>query len=177
MKDEMGVLRIRNVRDDERNLVRALTLDAYEEFATLMEPEFWVRYREQLLRTLDAVDPSVERILAEQDRAIVGSVLLYPPASGDAYGAAAQELHDPEVRLLAVAPYARGCGVALALMNECERRARAAGAIALGLHTMDVMVAAVRLYARLGFERAAERDFIPVPGFVVKGYRRRLSGP
>jgi len=82
----------------------------------------------------------------------------------------------PEIRLLAVAPAARGRGVGTALMEECLRRARAAGACAIGLHTVDVMEVAVRMYERMGFVPAPETDFSPVPGFIVKGYRRDLQG-
>ena len=60
-------------------------------------------------------------------------------------------------------------------MDECVRRARHAGALAVGLHTMDVMGTAVRLYARMGFEHVPTLDFNPVPGVVVKGYRLDLT--
>lgn len=59
-------------------------------------------------------------------------------------------------------------------MDECARRARLAGSARLGLHTIDMMRAALRLYERLGYVRAPELDFTPVPGFVVKGYRLDL---
>ncbi len=80
----------------------------------------------------------------------------------------------PEVRLLAVAPSARGRGVGAALMNECIHRARSAGATALTLHTTDLMQAAMRLYERLGFERAHDLDLEPAPGIIAKGYRLDL---
>jgi ribosomal protein S18 acetylase RimI-like enzyme len=43
------------------------------------------------------------------------------------------------------------------------------------LHTTDLMQAAVRLYERLGFERAHDLDFEPAPGIIAKGYRLDLS--
>jgi GNAT superfamily N-acetyltransferase len=52
----------------------------------------------------------------------------------------------PQVRLLAVAPPGRGRGVGAALMQECVRRARAAGAPVLALPTTELMRAALRLY-------------------------------
>jgi ribosomal protein S18 acetylase RimI-like enzyme len=76
---------------------------------------------------------------------------------------------------LAVAPAVRGHGVGAALMGECSRRARQSGATALTLHTADIMQAAMRLYERLGFQRAAELDFEPVPGATIKGYRLSLE--
>jgi GNAT superfamily N-acetyltransferase len=80
----------------------------------------------------------------------------------------------PEVRLLAVVPAARGKGVGAALIDECARRARRAGATTLGLHTMDMMRAAVRMYERMGFVRAPDLDFTPAEGVLVKGYRLDL---
>jgi ribosomal protein S18 acetylase RimI-like enzyme len=76
--------------------------------------------------------------------------------------------------LLAVAPSARGRGVGVALMNECIHRARSAAATALTLHTTDLMQAAMRLYERLGFERAHDLDLEPAPGLIAKGYRLDL---
>lgn len=60
-------------------------------------------------------------------------------------------------------------------MHECIRRARGAGATALTLHTTDIMHAAIRLYERMGFRRAPELDFRPVPDVTIKGYRLWLG--
>jgi len=93
----------------------------------------------------------------------------------DRPGGGSLTLASPEVRLLAVAPEARGKGVGVALMRECVARARASGAARLTLHTTEMMQAAVRLYERMGFVRAPEIDFRPAPGIVVKGYRLELT--
>jgi len=160
---------IRDARDDERNAIRDVVVAAYSEYSALMPEPFWSRYRGHLIETIDA-DAPIERIVAERHRAIVGSVLLFPPATA-AYGSAGRQAEYPEVRLLAVVPAARGKGVGEALMHECARRARRMGARALGLHTADVMQAAVRMYERLGYVRVPEVDFTPSKGIVVKGYR------
>ena len=164
---------IRDARRDERDIVRSVTLAAYEQYAAVMPEPLWQGYRRQLLATLET-DGAAEHIVAERHGAVVGSVLLFPPATS-AYGSAAGSGDCPEVWLLAVAPDARGAGIGAALMGECVRRARRTGANALGLHTTDMMRAAVRQYKRLGFVRAPERDFTPAPGFVVKGYRLDLT--
>ncbi|MBA2284797.1 MAG: GNAT family N-acetyltransferase [Ktedonobacteraceae bacterium] len=166
-------LAIRDAREDERSTIQTVTLAAYEEYATIMPRPWWEAYRRQLLLTLDEERP-VERIVAESEGAIVGSVLLYPPLA-QVYPGAEVGAGWPEVRLLAVAPAARGQGVASALMDECERRARRAGATTLGLHTMDMMREAMHLYERRGFIRAPERDFYPAEGVVVKGYGLTLD--
>src|SRR5690606_22036723 len=119
-------------------------------------------------------DEPVERIVAERDGGLVGSVLLFPPAL-DAYGGAVEaEIAWPEVRLLAVAPAERGRGVGTALVRECARRARRAGATALGLHTSGSMRIAIHLYERLGFVRAPRYDFRPPGGELVTAYRLDL---
>ncbi len=165
---------IRDARDDEREAIRDVTLAAYEEYAAVMPRPFWEAYRRQLLVTLDE-QGSVERIVAERKGTVIGSVLLYPPLA-KAYTGNIASVGWPEVRLLAVAPAERGQGVGNALMDECERRARRAGATVLGLHTMDMMQAAIHMYERRGFIRAPELDFQPAEGVLVKGYRRSLNG-
>ena len=163
---------IRDMHADESDAVRQITLAAYGEYAAIMPEPLWLGYRRQLLATLESQGP-VERIVAERAGSIAGSVLLFPPAT-DAYGAATASGDYPEVRLLAVAPEARGHGIGAALMQECARRARGAGAAALGLHTTDIMRAAVRMYERLGYVRTPEHDFVPAPGILIKGYRLDL---
>ena len=68
-----------------------------------------------------------------------------------------------------------GLGVGHALVDECVRRARRAGAAELGLHTSESMRVARRMYERMGFERAPERDFRPGGAELVEGYRLRLD--
>ena len=166
-------LSIRDARADERDSIRDLTLAAYEEYG--VQP-FWAGYRRALLATLDAEEGSVERIVAERAGTLVGSVWLYPPqAKAYVHGPASASWRSPELRLMAVAPSARGQGIGAALLHECERRARHSGATTLGLHTHDAMQAAVRLYERAGFVRAPDLDFQPPVGVLVKGYRLSLS--
>lgn len=167
-------MQIRDAREADRDRIREITLAAYKEYAAAVPAPFWAVYRGNLLTTIETNGPE-DRIVAEQDGTIVGSVLLYPPAA-KAYGSAAAGGDLPEVRLLAVLPDARGQGVGRALMDECVRRARAAGAAALGLHTMDMMGAAVRMYERMGFKRTPEADFNPGGGVLVKAYRLDLPG-
>ena len=168
-------VRVRDARADERAAVRALTLAAYAEHAHVMAPAAWAALDGAVRAALDA-DGAAERIVAEHDGALVGSVHLYPPAT-DAYGALADHAPWPELRLLAVAPAARGLGVGGALVAECARRARRMGAAALGLHTSRSMGAAMRLYARLGFVRDPARDFQPPGAELVEGYVLPLAPP
>lgn len=165
-------LSIRNAQDNERRIIRDLTIAAYEQYQAVMPPGFWTRYQHNLIATLDG-EGNFERIVAEQNGSIIGSVLLYPPEA-DSYTGAAISTAYPEVRFLAVLPQMRGQGIGNALMMECERRAREAGAQAIGLHTAEIMQTAVRMYERLGYVRTPETDFRPGEGIVVLGYRHTL---
>ena len=165
---------LRDARDDERDAVRELTLRAYAEYATIMTPEAWAGLDGAVRTALDAWAPAA-RIVAEHAGRLVGSVALYP-ASAAAYGALAGTVPHPELRLLAVAPEARGLGVGQLLVDECVRRARRLGAAELGLHTSASMRTAIGMYERMGFERVPEHDFQPPGGELVTAYRLRLSG-
>jgi predicted N-acetyltransferase YhbS len=165
-------LKIRDARREDRDVAREMTLSAFQQYAAVMPPPRWEGYRENILATLTNAAPA-QQIVAEKEGIIVGSVLLYPP--GTAFSAP-EEVHlaCPEVRLLAVAPEARGQGIGTALMKECLRRARLLGAVCLNLHTTDMMQVAMRMYERMGFVRAPELDFHPDPSVTVKAYRFQL---
>lgn len=73
-------------------------------------------------------------------------------------------------RMLGVAPEAQRRGVGEALVRACIVRARAAGRTGLAISTSPTMTAAHRLYERLGFRRAPDRDHVPVPGVTLWAY-------
>ena len=168
-------LEIRDARRGDRDAARKLTLSAFQQYAAVMPPARWEGYRENILATLTEVGPA-QHILAEKDGIILGSVLLYPP--GTAFSTPDEgSFTCPEVRLLAVAPDARGQGIGTALMKECIRRTRQLGAACLNPHTTDMMQVAMRMYERMGFVRAPELDFHPDPSITVKAYRFDLVMP
>ena len=166
---------VREARLGEHEQIVRLTLQAYAEYASAMEPSAWAAL-EQAVHASLADDAFVTRLVAELDGAIVGSAALYAPDAA-AYGTLASPTSWPEVRLVAVAPTARGHGIARALVEECTRRARLAGAAMLGLHTSRSMRSAVRLYERMGFVRDPEHDFHPPGAELVEGYLLRLDDP
>ena len=168
-------LRIRDARPDERDAIRDVTLAAYAEYASLMEPSAWALLEGAVLTGLDTTEP-VHRIVAEADGRIVGSVMLYPPAAAAYDFAADARARLPELRLLAVPPANRGRGVGRALVDACVDRARAMGAPALGLHTSRSMRIATRMYVGMGFVRAPEDDFQPPGAERVEAYRLPLVG-
>jgi predicted N-acetyltransferase YhbS len=113
--------------------IRDVTLAAYEEYAAMMPAALWTAYRQNIVQTLGDAGAATQ-LVAEAGGAVAGAVLLYPAAHD-----AVPPRPWPEVRLLAVAPAARGQGIGAALMRECIRRTRAAGQPVLSLHTTDFM--------------------------------------
>ncbi|HEU5014987.1 MAG TPA: GNAT family N-acetyltransferase [Roseiflexaceae bacterium] len=166
-------LLIRDARLDERAAISDLTWAAYEQYTQIMTPTAWAGLRDAIRSALATEEPA-ERIVAEQHGEIVGSVMLFP-AETQSYGDGGAVTSVPELRMLAVAPSAREQGVGRALAAECVRRARQAGATALGLHTSASLHAAIRLYERMGFARVPEDDFQPEGAELVMAYRLPLA--
>ena len=79
-------------------------------------------------------------------------------------------------RALVVHPDARGSGIGRALLETCIARTRAVGAPVLGLHTIELLADAVRLYERLGFVRCPEFDLRAVDVF-PGSYSGAINGP
>lgn len=101
-------------------------------------------------------------VAVEEHGTVLGFTLLLHPESTMRQLAGSNER---EFRLLAVTDVARGQGVGQALIQACIDRSRGAGANALVLWTQPTMVAAQRLYQRLGFARMADRDQPDERGF------------
>jgi len=161
---------IRDAVEEELSYIRSHRVESYEEHAKKIPAEHWKALKEAISSEADVLE-GVERIVAELDGKIVGSVALFP-AKTDAYDGYVDQLDYPEIRMLAVTPQARGNGVAAALIFECIRRTKARGLESIGLHTADFMESAIRLYERLGFERLPQFDFEPAnDGIIVKAFR------
>ncbi|GAA2755552.1 GNAT family N-acetyltransferase [Actinopolymorpha rutila] len=117
-----------------------------------------------------AEDPATDVLVAVDAGRVVGTATLTLPGT--------RWTEDPPeeamLRMLAVAPEARRGGVGTALIEECAARARLAGEATLALSTTDSMVEAQRRYARLGFVRVPERDWVTMSGEPLRGYVRSL---
>ncbi|RXI96661.1 GNAT family N-acetyltransferase [Anaerobacillus alkaliphilus] len=164
---------IRDAHSDELTLIRDQRVSSYSEYATLISEEHWNALKKAISSETDQ-QPGVELIVAELNGEILGSVALFP-AKIDAYEGRVQELDYPEIRMLAVAPAARGKGVASALVTECVNRTKAKGYSTIGLHTGEFMKNAMKLYEKFGFERLPKYDFVPAnDGVVVKAFRLSL---
>jgi len=103
-----------------------------------------------------------------QDDALLGGVTLAFHGSPMAQLAGPGEA---EIRMLAVDPAAQGRGVGSALAAACVERARAeSGTKRMVLCSQQEMRTAHRVYRRLGFERAPELDWYPLPEVLLWGF-------
>jgi ribosomal protein S18 acetylase RimI-like enzyme len=167
---------VRDARPEEREAAIELTIEAYRQYEESFGQPFWDQYKSDI-RSQWVNKEDTQRIVAVREEKLVGSVLLYPPQEG-LYEKLNAAIPYPEIRLLGVHPSVRGRGVATTLIRECAERALRAGAPCLGLHTSERMPDAVRLYVRLGFERAPEFDFFGGDSrTVVEAYRLPLDAP
>jgi ribosomal protein S18 acetylase RimI-like enzyme len=105
-------------------------------------------------------------VAVEGDR-VLGTITLAP------YGTELAEIAregEMELRMLAVAPDARGRRIAERLMRAAIERGLGWGAHAVVLSTMPQMRAAQRVYDRMGLRRAPERDWEGESGQVFYAY-------
>ena len=125
------------------------------------------------LRAARARAEQADLLVALRGDAIVGTVTICP--AGNAF-AEVGRVGESEFRFLAVAPSAWRTGVGEALVDECERRARVAGASAHAICVIDRNEAAQRFYDRLGFTRLPDRDWEPRPGVNLLAFGRAVPG-
>jgi len=162
---------IRNARPDELDDVSLLLKNAYKQYETIIRPEAWKPYLEDIMDVQSRLSKS-ELIVAELDHRLAGCVTLY--LDGSRSFPEAWPRGWAVVRLLAVHPEYRGKGIGHALMEECVRRCRQAGISSIGLHTTQAMDIARQMYERMGFVRLPESDFHPAPGVTVMAYSLQL---
>ncbi|WP_106535677.1 GNAT family N-acetyltransferase [Haloactinopolyspora alba] len=110
-------------------------------------------------------------VAVDADEAVLGTVTFC--RAGSPYAELAQP-GEAEFRMLAVSDAARRRGVGQGLVEACVDLARQHGDHTLVLSSQAGMVQAHRLYERLQFTRAPERDHEPVPGVHLLAYTRTL---
>jgi ribosomal protein S18 acetylase RimI-like enzyme len=158
---------IRDARPDELDAAGDLVADTYRALGGIdgdghgyLEHVRDARGRARHCPILVAVE--------EGSGALLGCV-TYVPGAGNAF-AELEVDGEAGFRMLGVHSAAQGRGVGRALVEACIGRARAAGRRGLAISTAPNMTAAHRLYERLGFRRAPDRDFEPVPGIRLWAY-------
>ncbi|MCZ7378604.1 GNAT family N-acetyltransferase [Micromonospora sp. WMMC250] len=167
----MTGLRVRPAEQADFPAVARLTVAAYEADGQLKGEHGYgavladVSTRAASGEVLVAVDEATD--------AVLGSVTFVLPGTRFA------ELSGPgeaEFRMLAVDPGAQGRGVGAALAQACVARATELGCVAVVICVRAGMAqSAHRLYSRLGFARAPEKDWSPAPGVDLLGLRLDLT--
>ena len=162
---------IREARVDDLDAAGRVTQAAWCEFERPGDAA-WVAYFERLGEARARAERAVVLVAVEDD-VVVGTVTLELERTLEDAELAA---HEARLRMLAVAPEWRECGIGKKLVEACLERARAAGKTVMRLHTMDVMLAAAALYRSFGFERDPCGDFTPAPGVDALAYKLPLRG-
>jgi len=156
---------IRRAREEDLEAAGDVTVEAFvgdghsspdDDYVRLLRD---TRRRAAEAELLVAVDPADGRVL--------GCVTF---AAGGTEWADIAEPHEGEIRMLAVGAAARGRGVGEALVRATMTRSRELGLDGMAFSTRPAMTAAHRIYERLGFRRAPERDWEPRPGIDLMVY-------
>ncbi len=170
---QAGVVQIRRIRPDEHDALGRLTVEAYR---TIDEDDPVVLeggYADELADVAHRAAVADVLVAVDDDGTLLGGLTLVPPgpnpmAEHSVEGAAS-------IRMLAVAPSARRRGIARLLTEAALELARSHGAPEVVLHSSTRMLAAHQLYGGMGFTRAPELDWNPIPGVDLLGFRLRLA--
>jgi ribosomal protein S18 acetylase RimI-like enzyme len=156
---------VESARPEDYDRIAELTVGVYVEGG--LAPQDYVTE----LADVTGRAPRADLLVARDAGRVVGSVALV--LSGD-FGEVTTSDQEAAFRMLVVDPEARGRGIGELLVHACLDRARAAGKRRMVLSTDPSMLAAHRLYERLGFTRLPERDWSPLPGVDLMAYGREL---
>jgi ribosomal protein S18 acetylase RimI-like enzyme len=161
---------VREARENELDEIGALTAEVYGD--GLVGPAYLEVLRDARSRW-EAPATTIFVALDDGTEGLLGTVVH--AASGSPWQDLAADGED-EVRMLGVLAAARERGVGEALVRACAARAKAAGRERLVLSTTPEMLAAQRLYRRLGFVHVPHRDWTPRPGLELIAYALELRG-
>jgi ribosomal protein S18 acetylase RimI-like enzyme len=150
-------IEIRPAAPEDLDAIGDLSVAAYAPFlrddhhyvATLRDVERRAREAELLVATEPDGGP------------VLGTVTFVP--DGGPLGEIARP-GETEFRMLAVDPAARGRGIGAALLQRVLDESAARERTGVVCSSLPQMRAAHRIYTRLGFTRAPDRDWSPVPG-------------
>jgi predicted N-acetyltransferase YhbS len=149
---------VREARADELATAGSIVADAYLRIVGDRHADYLDRIRDAESRARDCP------ILVAVDGAgtVLGCV-TYVPGPGNPY-AELEVDGEAGFRMLGVAPAAQGRGIGERLVLACLDRARAEGRRGIAISSSTEFRGSHRLYRRLGFRRAPDRDFAPIPG-------------
>ena len=159
-------MELRRISPAEHADAGAVCVAAYEPFLTTAED-----FYRQRLADVGRRDVEAQVWVAVDGSTVLGCVTHCP--RGSAWREIARD-DEGEFRMLAVHPDARGRGVGTALTRLCVDLAREDGATGMVLSSLSEMTAAHSVYSRLGYSRAPERDWDPVPGVHLIAFGKPL---
>ncbi|MDQ4086377.1 MAG: GNAT family N-acetyltransferase [Actinomycetota bacterium] len=160
---------IRAARPHEYATVGEITVQAYAEDGMLYPGS---DYADVLRDAAGRAEKAELWVAVDPDQNVLGSVTFCP--DGSPYRELARD-GEGEFRMLGVDPSARGRGVARALVERCIARSRELGDRRIVICSDRQMGTAHRLYGRLGFVRAPELDWSPLPGIDLLGFSLDLE--
>ena len=164
-------IEVRLALPTEHDETGRVTAGAYREFAGPEEDD-WHDYLDHIANVSKRAE-FAEVYVAVEDGRILGSATLELSERIDPHEDPPLRPHESHIRMLGVAPEARGRGVARALMATCEGRARASGRTLMTLNTTQRMETAQRMYEALGYVRGEDR--VLPDGFVLISYAKELD--
>ncbi|MFS0655434.1 GNAT family N-acetyltransferase [Bacillus sp. 179-C3.3 HS] len=162
-------IHIREAGSQDHDAIRQVLIKSYAQFEPQFTEEGWQNYAAALKGAVD--NPNMELMLvAELEEKVVGTLQMFR-SSEKAYDKPELGITSPIIRFLGVDPDVRGKGIAELLLRKSIELTQAWGENVLYLHTSDKMQAAIRLYERMGFERALDKEFVNQNGTHVKSYQ------
>jgi ribosomal protein S18 acetylase RimI-like enzyme len=164
-------IEIREIRPSEYEEAGRITAGAYEEFEDTARADMFRAYLDHIADIAGRADRTLV-LVAEEEGMIVGTVTLELKDRVEPEDDPPLEPGEAHIRMLGVAPQARGRGIAKSLMAECEARSKAEGRSQVTLNTTYMMKAAQSMYESLGYERGADRTF--PDGFVLLSYSKSI---
>lgn len=164
---------VKDVSSAQKEEIRDLLLASYAQYEPYYtDPQVWATYSADIRAAID--HPHIEKLVTAQlNERLVGSVLLFKGGT-NAYNRPELNLDSYIIRFLAVDPNERGKKIAEQLVDKSLAWIDAQGGTELVLHTSDKMQSAIKLYERMGFERAPQYEYF-VGDNHVKSYRIAIT--
>ena len=157
-----GGITVRVARDDELEAAGEVVAEAYRPMPGMGEDPGYLEHVRDARGRATEVDVLVA---VDEDGTILGCASFVRD-----HASRFAEVERPDeagIRMVGVAPAARRRGVARALVEACADRARASGKRGIAILTEPRWTGSHRVYERLGFHRAPDRDWEPEPGFIL----------
>lgn len=163
---------IRNAKPSEFAAIGTLMVQVYSQLEGFPSTYEQPKYYQMLANIGDLTKkPGTEILVAvSSDGNIIGAVVFYSDMKYyGSEGTATLKKNASGFRLLAVDPNSRGRGIGKRLCLKCIQKAKALKRRHMIIHSTKAMQIAWKMYEKMGFNRAADLDFmqgeLPVFGF------------